>query len=82
MIHVTRQIAPLGKCVRESLEDYFDRLEGYKANNLYTMVLEEIEKPLFKSVMKHTKHNQSNAASILGMSRGTLRKKLKQYKLK
>jgi Fis family transcriptional regulator len=78
MIHATRQILPLGKCVRESIEDYFDRLEGHKAKNLYAMVLEEIEKPLFKSVMKHAKNNQSNVASILGISRGTLRKKLKQ----
>ncbi|EKE00747.1 MAG: Transcriptional regulator, Fis family protein [uncultured bacterium] len=81
MTHVTRQILPLSKCVRESLEDYFDRLDGHKATNLYTMVLEEIEEPLFKAVMKHVKSNQSNAATILGLSRGTLRKKLKQYKL-
>lgn len=81
MTHATRKTLPLNKCVREALEDYFNHLEGYKANNLYTMVLKEIEEPLFKSVMKYTKNNQSNAAAMLGISRGTLRKKLKQYKL-
>ncbi len=81
MIQATRQIPPLSKCVREALEDYFGHLDGHKATNLYTLVLEEIEQPLFKSVMKHTKNNQSNAATILGISRGTLRKKIKQYKL-
>jgi len=45
------------------------------------MVLKEIELPLFKEVMKNTKDNQSNAATMLGINRGTLRKKLKQYKL-
>lgn len=81
MTQTTRQIPPLNKCVREALEDYFEKLDGHKATNLYELVLEEIETPLFKSVMKHTKNNQSNAASILGISRGTLRKKLKQYKI-
>jgi len=43
------------------------------------MVLGEVEKPLLEVVMKHTKGNQSNAAKALGLSRGTLRKKLKIY---
>jgi Fis family transcriptional regulator, factor for inversion stimulation protein len=81
MTQAARQIAPLNKYVREALEDYFDQLDGHKTTNLYKMVLEEIENPLFKSVMKHAKNNQSIAATILGISRGTLRKKIKQYKL-
>ncbi len=81
MTQIARQMAPLNKCVREALEDYFDNLDGHKVTRLYEMVLKEIEAPLFKAVMKHTKNNQSNAATLLGLSRGTLRKKLKQYKL-
>ena len=81
MTQVMRQIAPLNKCVREALEEYFEKLDGNKVSNLYDMVLREIESPLFKAVMKHTKNNQSNAAAMLGINRGTLRKKLKQYKL-
>lgn len=81
MTQATQQIPPLSKCVREALENYFSHLDGHKTTNLYTLVLEEIEQPLFKLVMKYTKNNQSNAATILGINRGTLRKKLKQYKL-
>ena len=81
MIQIAQQMAPLNKCVREALEDYFDNLDGHKVTNLYEMVLKEIEAPLFKAVMKHTKNNQSNTDTLLGLSRGTLRKKLKQYKL-
>ena len=81
MTQTIRQILPLSKYVHEALEDYFERLDGHKTTKLYTLVLEEIENPLFRSVMKHTKNNQSNAAAILGISRGTLRKKLKQYKM-
>ena len=80
-VQATQQILPLGKCVRKALEDYFGHLDGYKATNLYALVLEEIENPLLRSVMKHTKNNQSDAANILGISRGTLRKKIKQYKI-
>lgn len=81
MTHTLQQIAPLHKCVKEALEEYFKKLDGHKVTNLYEMVLKEVETPLLRSVMKHTKNNQSIAATILGVSRGTLRKKLKQYKL-
>ena len=77
----SKQSPPLNKCIREILEDYFKRLDGHKIINLHNLVLEEIEPSLFKVVMKYTKNNQSNAATILGISRGTLRKKLKKYKL-
>ncbi|HMU67880.1 MAG TPA: helix-turn-helix domain-containing protein, partial [Cellvibrionaceae bacterium] len=39
------------------------------------------ETPLLEVVMKYTRHNQTRAAEILGLNRGTLRKKLKQYGL-
>jgi len=47
--------------------------------NLYEIVLEEIEGPLFRTVMEMTRYNQSKAARVLGVSRGTLRTKLKRY---
>ena len=47
--------------------------------NLYQLIIEEIEAPLFRTVMEMTRYNQSKAARILGVSRGTLRTKLKRY---
>lgn len=47
--------------------------------NLYQLVIEEIEAPLFRTVMELTRYNQSKAARVLGVSRGTLRTKLKRY---
>ena len=38
-------------------------------------------RPLFEVVMKEAGGNQSRAAGILGINRGTLRKKLKQFGL-
>jgi len=47
--------------------------------NLYQLIIEEIEAPLFRTVMEMTRYNQSRAARVLGVSRGTLRTKLKRY---
>ncbi|MCH9689847.1 MAG: Fis family transcriptional regulator [Gammaproteobacteria bacterium] len=47
--------------------------------NLYQLIIEEVEAPLFRTVMEMTRYNQSRAARVLGVSRGTLRTKLKRY---
>jgi Fis family transcriptional regulator, factor for inversion stimulation protein len=77
----SKQPLVLHTCVLQVLEDYFACLDGHEPVNLYSLVLKEIERPLFQAVLKFTKGNQSKTADILGLSRGTLRKKLQQYKL-
>lgn len=69
----------LSEHVRSAVERYFQQLDGYKANNLYAMVLHEMERPLIETVLGQCGHNQSQAAQILGLSRSTLRKKMMQY---
>jgi Fis family transcriptional regulator len=76
---VTHKNQPLHDSVRQALENYFLQLKGQVPNNLYEMVLAEVEMPLLEAVMDYTKENQSRAAILLGISRGTLRKKLKIY---
>ncbi|TNG00865.1 MAG: DNA-binding transcriptional regulator Fis [Gammaproteobacteria bacterium] len=76
-----RRREPLGTAVRTALDLYFKNLNGHKTGNIYQMVMAEVEKPLLESVMGNVKNNQSKAAQILGISRSTLRKKLKQYDL-
>ena len=71
---------PLHDSVRQSLENYLTQLQGQQLpTNLYELILAEVEAPLMEAVMEYTKNNQSRAAIVLGLSRGTLRKKLKQY---
>lgn len=41
-------------------------------------VLQLAEDAVFEHVMKTTRYNQSRAAKVLGISRGTLRTKLKE----
>ena len=72
---------PLGECVRQSLAVYFADLEGTEAQNLYPLVIGEIEKPLLQAVRHQAGGNQSRAARMLGINRNTLRKKLTQYGL-
>ena len=50
-------------------------------SELYPMVLAEMEIPLLEKVLEYTRGNQTKAAELLGLNRGTLRKKLKQYGL-
>jgi len=71
----------LPNSVRESLKTYFAKLEGQTPSNLYGMVIAEVEKPLIEMVLQLTNGNQSKAAKILGISRGTLRKKMAIYQI-
>ena len=77
--------ASTGHSLREhaekTLRRYFSDLNGHDPKDLYEMVLGEIEQPLLKTLMEYTRGNQSRAASILGLNRSTLRKKLRQYKI-
>ncbi|MBU0456287.1 MAG: DNA-binding transcriptional regulator Fis [Pseudomonadota bacterium] len=79
--HLSAKSEPLRNSVQVALSNYFAKLDGALVDNLYQMVLSEVEEPLLRAVMSHTKENQSKAAILLGLSRGTLRKKLKQYGL-
>ena len=72
---------PLCKHTEDALDQYFTTLNGDRPGDLYDLVIGEVERPLFKAVMDYTQGNQSQAAGILGINRGTLRKKLRTYSL-
>lgn len=71
----------LSESVRHSLRQYFSKLDGQTPANLYDLVLAEIERPLLEMVLQLTNSNQSKSAVVLGLSRGTLRKKMAAYGL-
>jgi Fis family transcriptional regulator len=74
-----KETRPLAGHVRESLERYFDELNGQAPSDLYDLVLSEIEQPMLEVVMAETRGNISKAAAFLGLNRATLRKKLHKY---
>ena len=59
------------------LHEYFASLNGHRPARLYDLVMREVELPLFRAVLEYADGNQSRAAVILGINRGTLRKKLR-----
>ena len=69
----------LSEHVRMALRNYFARLDGHDATDLYSMVISEVEKPLIETVLEQCGHNQSRAAQVLGLSRSTLRKKMSHH---
>ncbi len=77
----SRTHEPLHECVRDALERYLSQLDGHDAGRLYELVIREVEAPMLQTVLRYTRGNQSRAAEVLGMNRGTLRKKLKHYEI-
>lgn len=76
-----RRKGNISQCIESSLHTYFRDLDGHKAGNLYELIMVEAEKPLLQAVMDQTKGNITQAAEILGLNRGTLRKKLQKYNI-
>jgi len=69
----------LKQVVKDTLHNYFTTIGNEQPIDFYSILLEEIERPLLEVLINHTHYNQVKMAHILGISRGTLRKKLKQY---
>ena len=76
-----RRKQPIRRSVQSAIELYLGDLNGHKINDLYHVVLNEVEPALLDVVMNHVEGNQTQAAELLGINRGTLRKKLKQHGL-
>lgn len=72
---------PLRHHVEQAIRQYFQKLNGEQPNDLYNLILQEVEKPMLTVVLEKTRGNQTKCAQILGLNRGTLRKKLKTHKM-
>ncbi len=71
----------LRESVSTAVQEYLDQLDGQLGSDVYQMVLAEVEAPLLEAIMQYTRNNQTKASRMLGLNRGTLRKKLKMYGL-
>ena len=76
-----QETTPLHDEVKKAVESYLMHLNGENTTNMYEIFLHELERPLLVTVMRHTRNNQSKAAQMLGLNRGTLRTKLKTHVL-
>ncbi|AMN50948.1 MULTISPECIES: DNA-binding transcriptional regulator Fis [unclassified Psychrobacter] len=73
--------APLRVHVERVVREYFAALDDEMPTDFYELILKEVELPLLTVVLEQTRGNQTKCAQILGLNRGTLRKKLKIYDL-
>lgn len=71
----------LSSTVSKSVEGYLDQLDENSASNLYELVMDVVREPMMRSVLQKLRGNQSAAARIMGISRGTLRKLMKRYQM-
>ena len=76
-----RRKQPIRRSVTSALELYLGDMNGHEIKDLYHVVLSEVEPAILNVVMHYVDGNQSQAAEVLGISRSTLRKKLKLYGL-
>ena len=71
------------KCLREhvlnAIDSYFKNIGVPVEGEPNSLVIDEVEAAMYEGIMRYTRGNQSKAAKILGVSRGTLRTKLMHY---
>ena len=79
--NTTQMNGSLKDSTKLALKQYFKMLNGHTPCDLYKLVIGEVELPLMETVMEHAKQNQTQAATMLGINRSTLRKKLKAFDL-
>lgn len=65
------------------LADYFTGFgEALPPPGLYDRILRDVESPLITAALAATRGNQIKAAELLGLNRNTLRKKIKDHKIR
>lgn len=83
LAHNARENDDLSGVTRHALVGLFAQYkdQGVTPHDMYDIVLKAVEKPLFELTLKETKGNQIRAASLLGLNRNTLRKRLTELNL-
>jgi two-component system nitrogen regulation response regulator GlnG len=71
----------LEEVVRLKLTEYFRQTRTVELADLYPLILGRVEKPLIELVLERANGNQLKAATMLGINRNTLRKKITDLKI-
>ena len=73
----------LSMSVEQHLKNFFKLHKGrLPSAGLYSRIINEVERPLISICLSATKGNQIRASKLLGLNRNTLRKKIKELKIK
>ena len=79
VVDITKQDQGLQDLVYGLVSRFLAENKNKSVTDLYDMILSEVEPPLLQAVMEKRRGNQLQAARMLGISRGTIRKKLHRY---
>ncbi len=69
----------LESVVELKISRFLDQIGTYYPENLHSLIMKKVEKPLINQILRRTGGNQVHASKILGINRNTLRKKMKIY---
>ncbi len=79
--NLTNNDVCLNRFVQDVVKQYLDDMGSTPPDNLYQVILSEVERPLIQTVLEYAAGNQSRAANILGITRATLRNRIQRYQL-
>lgn len=65
--------------VEAKISRFLDQIGTYYPEDLHSLIMKKVEKPLLGQILRRTGGNQVHASKILGINRNTLRKKMKLY---
>ena len=71
----------LSKTIKSETLTYIDKMNGQGVSDLHNVFISEVEKSLISTVLDHLGGNVTKTASYLGINRGTLIKRIKDYGL-
>lgn len=68
----------LEEIVRHKISNFFETLGRVEVQDIHPTVMAQAERPLLQECLRWTKGNQLKAARVLGISRNTLRRRMKE----
>jgi two-component system nitrogen regulation response regulator GlnG len=68
--------------IERRLEPFIEKTANSGRQELYDSIMPFMERPLIRLVLRKTNFNQVKASELLGINRNTLRKKIKELKIK
>ncbi len=77
----SREKRRLEELIEEAVREAVDRPFLYNRDGLYRVVLETVEMMLIERALAHTKGNKTQAAKVLGISRNTLARRIRQFEI-
>jgi len=73
---------PLAQAVERHIRQFLaSQRDGMPMRDIYDRVIAEVERPLIQMTLTATRGNQIKAASMLGLNRNTLRKKIRDLEI-